>query len=143
MSQDVPQPPVQRRRVDPFVALRRAQELAEKAKAKREEAARRLAEAEAEVQRLRRADRSRARAALGGAVMTRWASVIVREGKEPEAVMASIAGALSDADRKRVLEHLMDEVASLRRRQAQEPKAPRPPSIPRPSQVGPISVPGS
>lgn len=143
MSQDVSQPPAKPRRVDPFVALRRAQEMAEKAKSKREEAARRLAEAEAEVQRLRRADRSRARAALGGAVMARWAAVIVKEGKEPEAVMASIAGALSDADRKRVLEHLTDEVASVRRRQAQEPKAPRLPTIPRPSEAGPISVPGS
>jgi len=124
MSQDVSEPVMRRRRVNPFVALRRAQELAEKVKAKREEAARRLAEAEAEIQRFRRAERSRARAALGGAVIRRWASVIVKSGKEPEAVMSSIADALSDADRKRVLEHLIDEVASLRRREAQESKAP-------------------
>ena len=124
MSQDVAEPLIRRRRVNPFVALRRAQELAEKAKAQREEAARRLAEAEAEIERFRRVERSRARAALGGAVIKRWASVIVKDGKEPEAVMASIADALSDADRKRVLEHLIDEVASLRRRQARSISVP-------------------
>ena len=124
MSQDVAEPLIRRRRVNPFVALRRAQELAEKAKAQREEAARRLAEAEAEIERFRRVERSRARAALGGAVIKRWASVIVKDGKEPEAVMVSIADALSDADRKRVLEHLIDEVASLRRRQARSISVP-------------------
>ena len=124
MSQDVAEPVVRRRRVNPFVALRRAQELAEKARAQREEAARRLAEAEAELQRFRRAERSRARAALGGAVIKRWASAVVSQGKEPEALMSSIADALSDADRKRVLEHLIDEVASLRRRQARSVSVP-------------------
>ena len=123
MSQDVAEPVVRRRRVNPFVALRRAQELAEKARAQREEAARRLAEAEAELQRFRRAERSRARAALGGAVIKRWASAVVSQGKEPEALMSSIADALSDADRKRVLEHLIDEVASLRRRESKAPRS--------------------
>ncbi|MFS8807804.1 hypothetical protein NW837_10185 [Synechococcus sp. R6-10] len=126
MSQEVAETVVRRRRVNPFVALRRAQELAEKAKAQREEAARRLAEAEAEIQRFRRVERSRARAALGGAVIARWASLIVKDGKEPEALMSSIADALSDADRKRVLEHLIDEVASLRRRQARSISVPSP-----------------
>ena len=124
MSQEFVESVVKRRRVNPFVALRRAQELAEKAKAQREDAARRLAEAEAEIQRFRRAERSRARAALGGALIARWASTIVNHGGEPEALMSSIADALSDADRKRVLEHLIDEVASLRRRQARSISVP-------------------
>jgi len=123
MSQEFVESVVKRRRVNPFVALRRAQELAEKARAQREEAARRLAEAEAELQRFRRAERSRARAALGGAVIKRWASAVVSQGKEPEALMSSIADALSDADRKRVLEHLIDEVASLRRRESKAPRS--------------------